>query len=305
MCRCNDRFLNRLLGEIDDPLAADSLPTCAARCGIFLAGNTLSVKDTLAIQRYLLAVNHDATIAHACRRKGSDPPDTFDIEVPGLPSDAIFDMACPLARRRKTRVSSIPAPSLDIPVWPDAVALGDVPPPWRFWDAPSVDYDVLISSDGSFSPDDRIAGWGFTAARTGHPRLLDACGPVCLDASLPTFIGAGILTNNTGELCAIVHGLNWLSSLPPGLRVSFQFDSLYASNVIRRIWRARANLALVLSARDSFDKARLLHDIRWEHTRAHQGSFFNERADLLAGYGATLSSPCVRDISLRSLLGAS
>ena len=60
------------------------------------------------------------------------------------------------------------------------------------------------------------AGWGFSlipygpAPEVDDDPVLTACGPVRLEHDHRLFIGARKLSNNTGELSAVVEALLWL-----------------------------------------------------------------------------------------------
>ena len=145
------------------------------------------------------------------------------------------------------------------------------------------DDPVIVSVDGSF--DGSLAGWGFTVANQSLDFLLDFCGPVVVDACQPLFIGARVLSNNTGELSALILALRWVRfHVLPHHLVVVEYDSDYAANTTRGSFRARANTSLVIAARSALYG--ISSQIQWRKVKSHTGLFLNDRADSLANCGA-------------------
>ena len=149
--------------------------------------------------------------------------------------------------------------------------------------------------DGSASFDNSselsVAGWGFTAALPNGEHLVDFCGPVITSPTREFFAGAGQSTNNTAELSAIYFACQWLVALSrayPNIAttVRFDYDSEYATNIARKIWRPASNAALALATRDAVDLVASHFQCDWNHVDAHTGELLNERADVLAKVGS-------------------
>ncbi|MGV0127828.1 RNase H family protein [Burkholderia gladioli] len=94
-------------------------------------------------------------------------------------------------------------------------------------------------------------------------------------------IGHG--TNQIAEIRAAAHGLN---DLPQGSTVDLHTDSLYVVKTMRGEFRKKTN-------HDHWaflDEAVRRHKtVKFHHVRGHAGHDFNERADVLANKGATIS----------------
>lgn len=86
---------------------------------------------------------------------------------------------------------------------------------------------VRIYTDGSF--DDGRAGWGWVAVRGWHV-LANGCGPVVLDSRCPDYVGCNFHSNNSGEVSAVIHALNWAKHAEEasGLSVTIIPDSWWA-----------------------------------------------------------------------------
>jgi ribonuclease HI len=136
-----------------------------------------------------------------------------------------------------------------------------------------------------------VAGWGFTASIPGFAHLIDFAGPVVTSPLNPYFAGAKAPTNNTGELSGILMALSWLLAawedlIIPFAPVRFEFDSDYAANMARRVWKPRENIALILAVRRLLDRVPAQVPVTWAHVFSHTGNDLNDRADLLAKVGA-------------------
>ena len=121
--------------------------------------------------------------------------------------------------------------------------------------------------------------------------LAELYGPVVLDASSPSFLGATVGSNNTGELSGICRALGWLSSqavgasppLPPAV---ICYDSEYAAMQTQGLWRAKKNKALIHRAQAALAEARRSREVRFLHIKGHSGHVWNDKADALANRGA-------------------
>jgi ribonuclease HI len=154
--------------------------------------------------------------------------------------------------------------------------------------------DIVVSVDGScLQVDDTLtSGWGFTALTAESSMLIDVSGPVVLAPLDLLYVGASRHTNNVGELTALVFALRWIASLVCR-RIRILYDSEYAASLTRRLWRPSSNFSLVLAAREALDvlTAREI-SIDWIHLDSHTGHVLNERADVLAKFGARHGLRC-------------
>ena len=82
-------------------------------------------------------------------------------------------------------------------------------------------------------------------AAGGTPRWHDAAW-----GNAPPVGGAGSVSNNTAELAGILQALKAAHELSPcESRVTILFDSTWAANAVRAIWRPKKNSGAVLAAR--------------------------------------------------------
>ena len=155
--------------------------------------------------------------------------------------------------------------------------------------------------DGSYG--DSQGGWGSVLLEPiGIIRARK--GPIVLDTIASPEIRVGYISNNTAELAAIIGTCRWVASLAPlPTHVNFLFDSMWASNCARCLWRARLNSTEVDAARRALESLSDLGiTVRWSHARWHRGHFLNELADFTAKLGMGSSATGELDLSsLRSL----
>ena len=139
-------------------------------------------------------------------------------------------------------------------------------------------------TDGSFVSDPPAAGWG--VCLWVDSKRFDLCGPVTMDALSLDFIGADRLSNNTGELSAIVHGMQQVLVLAqPPSELVIHYDSSYAAEVTQGTWNVRTNFALVKHAQKLLHVLREKCTVTWAWIRGHTGNEGNEAADSLANQG--------------------
>ena len=157
---------------------------------------------------------------------------------------------------------------------------------------------ISIYTDGSAIGNvnvtkDTPAGWGFVVVRDGDhdsgTKVTESYGRVVTDRTHPLFYGAGVGSNNTGELTAIYEALEWCLSEKPS-EVTVYSDSQYAMNVIFGSWTASKNKLLVSNCRELATRVAITTKVNYEHIKAHSGHKWNEQADGLAYTGATESS---------------
>ena len=147
-------------------------------------------------------------------------------------------------------------------------------------------------NDGNGATKDTPAGWGFVVVQgptglnhdNGEEYHLDY-GRVITDAGHPLYIGANIGSNNTGELSAIYHALQWIKS-SGATSVDIYSDSNYALNMVFGNWRPSTNKKLINMISELALEVAKTVDISNAHIRAHSGFKWNEVADRLADRGA-------------------
>ena len=101
------------------------------------------------------------------------------------------------------------------------------------------------------------------------------------------YIGADKATNNTAELSALKHALEYIISDESGRPVMLRYDSTYAAAVMTRKWRAKSNKALAANVQDAWRRAYEHAGGRiWlKHVKGHSKHKWNDRADQLARQG--------------------
>ena len=102
-------------------------------------------------------------------------------------------------------------------------------------------------NDGDGATEDTPAGWGFVVIQgptglnhDGGEEYHSAYGRVITNGGHPLYIGAEIGSNNTGELSAIYHALEWIKS-SDATSVTIYSDSNYALNMVFGNWRPSTN----------------------------------------------------------------
>ena len=140
------------------------------------------------------------------------------------------------------------------------------------------------------------AGWGFVlfafggVPASGESSILEAFGPVIVEKAASNFIGATRLSNNTGELSAVVEALLWLLSssdfFSQGTPVVIHTDSKYVLGILTGKFAARENIALSKLALHLWSQAGRLIELHICWVKAHSRSFGNEMADKAARSGS-------------------
>ena len=118
-------------------------------------------------------------------------------------------------------------------------------------------------------------------------------GPVVVDPDHSEYCGAYQKTNNTAELSALLMAMNYIHNNfeAPG-KIYILYDSTWAANVARRIWRPKVNKAIAGRLQRAVDKVlEEGHQLEWHHVKAHKGHVLNELADAAADKGSRLTAP--------------
>ena len=157
---------------------------------------------------------------------------------------------------------------------------------------------LAIYTDGSATPNRTSAGWGavivlHTDARpspTHDTGLLLATlyGPVSTSPDQPRYFGAYQLTNNTGELSAIINALHWFQTqAPPHYNAYLFTDSQWSLNAALRVYSPTKNVLLAQAATNALQLVRLTRHATIAYVKAHSNFLWNEYADRMANLGRT------------------
>lgn len=198
--------------------------------------------------------------------------------------------------------------------------------------------EIGVFTDGACKGNQNVAttscpsGWGVAIVEgcTGVPPVggdlvRELYGPVCLDSKSPSFIGAEVGSNNTGELSAMCEAFRWLAEyeetrraavyvhpplhvrvfplslqrtpptnththahahLPSRLDCSICYDSKYAANQAQGIHRAHKNILLSARSKELLREVRKTREVRFLHVKGHSGHRWNDAADAAANRGA-------------------
>ena len=287
-CSCNKDFFDHHLTTagitLDD---IKTLPAATTRCCLFAKDSGWSIDKVCALQDYMVAVNVAATAAYDAFRKGIEISE-LKIDIAGkstaLAPESIYSLAIPpLKRKKKVDKSEKKDTFQKSATWS---CLPDVIPERP----PTIDGRTWLYTDGSYTPEkngDPIkCGWGFCALTSCVGPVIDMCGPVDIHGPLAELHSATDLSNNVGELCAILHALCWASHHQHLGSITIAFDSDYAMNTIKRNWRPKTNIPLVLMCRRALACVESYAEVDWYKVVSHTGVRFNERADHLADCGA-------------------
>jgi ribonuclease HI len=148
------------------------------------------------------------------------------------------------------------------------------------------------ATDGSAA--EGAAGWGVVVFRWHRERGAEEVpsvvlhGPVMTQAWDHRWMGARESTNHTGELCAIGELMWWALHAAPDQGASpihVRYDSEYAANIARGVWRAVSNEELAVQVKELVDEVRTRRVVTWEWVNGHSGAHDNELADRAADQG--------------------
>ena len=164
-------------------------------------------------------------------------------------------------------------------------------------DSAQVVQNLTIAVDGSAGKTrdgDDTAGWGSVVARpdtqtrSSELELAEYFGPVITDPGVSGYFGVASLTNNTAEISALAATFRWLlSNAVDAQVVDILFDSTWAANITRRLWKAKSNKDAAVAVQRLLERvAEAGFVINWHHVKAHLGHFMNEAADAAAKRGA-------------------
>ena len=129
------------------------------------------------------------------------------------------------------------------------------------------------------------AGWGWTTKIGDNWK--DAYGPVITDPDHNAYRGAGVGSNNTGEVTAIIEALMY--AYQNGYtQVNIRSDSQWAINAITGKWKTKHHKELIAFAKSLVKLPQCKVTLHW--VKAHAGIEGNERADSLANKGRVAES---------------
>ena len=133
---------------------------------------------------------------------------------------------------------------------------------------------VTIYTDGGCDPNPGTGGWGAVLIYGEHVKELSG--------------GEAETTNNRMEMTA---ALRALEALKKPCKVTLYTDSEYLRRGItewlpgwkRRGWKRKTGPVLNEDLWRALDARAQEHDVSWKWVRGHNGNFYNERCDALAG----------------------
>ena len=133
---------------------------------------------------------------------------------------------------------------------------------------------VVIYTDGGCEPNPGVGGWGAVLIYGKKMKELSGSAPDT--------------TNNKMELTAAVAAL---SSLKRACKVELHSDSIYLVKGMkewihgwkRKQWHRGGKLVKNVTLWQQLDELSKIHDITWIWVRGHDGNYYNERCDQLAG----------------------
>ena len=120
---------------------------------------------------------------------------------------------------------------------------------------------VELYTDGACSGNPGPGGWCAILRHNGCQRVVRG--------------GEAHTTGNRMELTAAIEGL---AALREPCQVTLYTDSQYVIGVMALDWRRKANGDLLFD----LDALCAVHDVAFQHVRAHAGHPFNERCDRIA-----------------------
>ena len=124
------------------------------------------------------------------------------------------------------------------------------------------------------------AGWGWTIQQ--DEGWYEAYGPVVTDPDHNAYRGAGVGSNNTGEVSAIIEALMY--AYKEGYtEVHIKSDSQWAINAITGKWKTKHHKEMITLAKNMTKLPQFKVKLHW--VKAHAGVEGNERADALANKG--------------------
>ena len=158
-----------------------------------------------------------------------------------------------------------------------------------------MDY-IEIYTDGSFSPQQDLAGWAFAVfgvKNDTYYRVHTACGPVKLQQDNFGFTGTQKTGSRTAEVEALIMALIWRISSAMIFECSFLFDATTAGFPIAGSWNFKPENKHIRVARALAQLAETIHPgkNRFAHVKAHRGCHGNELVDTLAKYARALEYP--------------
>ena len=141
------------------------------------------------------------------------------------------------------------------------------------------------------------AGWGVAVFSQSNPNmetpwLAALYGPVNVTVYDPIWMGARVLTNNTGEVSAIGEACRYLLDVHTKLPVdhprcaTIYYDSSYAYGAVTRLNKNKDNMELIDTVASLVASVRRVFNLKFVHVRAHTDIYGNEAADRLDSRGA-------------------
>ena len=119
------------------------------------------------------------------------------------------------------------------------------------------------------------------ASITAPTSLADLWGPVVTDPSDPFYCECTSGTNNTGELTGIFNALLWAQRQGGEEPFAILYDSMYAANITRGVWKPKSNKGIANLCIDALkrENERRKGGIHFIHVKGHSNNAGNDKAD--------------------------
>ena len=164
--------------------------------------------------------------------------------------------------------------------------------------------------DGNTAKHNPRAGWGFVGVEVKKTvdddgkvvsktdEFHKVKGTVVVDRDNEWYIGADKFSNNTAELSAIYHVLDYIANnvFDPNQTVTIYYDSVYAAKSVMGIFNGPKNKDLITACREKLRACKGKAKVVFKHVKAHSGHKYNDMVDGLAKEGAKLCTHKKRKI---------
>ena len=124
--------------------------------------------------------------------------------------------------------------------------------------------------------------------------IADLWGPVVTDPEDEFYCGCTGATNNTGELTGMLNALYWAKQHGGHEPFAICFDSMYAKNIVTKVWKARANKGIAKLCQDALtaENERRQGGVHFVHVKGHSEDKGNDKADERVQWGKVTGPFC-------------